>query len=154
MENLHAYSQLIKAEIGTSVYYVSQSGYDTHSVQLPAHARLLSELSGSLKAFLDDLKAASLDDRVVVLCFSEFGRRVSENASIGTDHGTAGPVFVAGTKVKPGLYGATPSLTDIVDDDLKMSLDFRQVYATLLERWLDVKAEPVLSGQFEPLAFL
>ena len=151
---LELIGQLIKAEIGTSVYYVSQSGYDTHAVQLPTHERLLSELSRGLKAFLDDLKAASLDDRVVVICFSEFGRPVIENASAGTDHGSAGPVFIAGSKVKAGLYGATPSLTDLDGTDLKMSLDFRQVYATLLQRWMNVSAEPVLAGTFEPLAFL
>ena len=151
---LEMIGQLIKADIGTSVYYVSQNGYDTHAVQLPTHEQLLSELSRGVKAFLDDLKAAKLDDRVVVLCFSEFGRPVTENASLGTDHGTAGPVIIAGSKVKSGLYGTTPSLTDLDGDALKMSLDFRQVYSTLLERWLNVPTEPVLGGTFEPLAFL
>jgi uncharacterized protein (DUF1501 family) len=151
---LEMIGQLIKADIGTSVYYVSQSGYDTHAVQLPTHERLLGDLSNGLKAFLDDLKAAKLDDRVVVLSFSEFGRPLIENASLGTDHGTVGPVFIAGANVKSGLYGTTPSLTDLDNGDLKMSLDFRQVYATLLNRWLNVSTEPVLGGSFEPIAFL
>lgn len=147
-------SQLIKAGFGTSIYYAVQGGYDTHSQQLQTHAGLLNELSSSLKAFLNDLKASTLDDRVVVLCFSEFGRRVGENGSAGTDHGTAGPVFVAGTPVKSGLYGTTPSLLDLEDDDLKRHVDFRQVYATLLERWLQVKADKVLSETYQPLTFL
>ena len=102
--------------------------------QLPHHAPLLEELSASLRAFLDDLAAARLADRVLVLVFSEFGRRVAENGSKGTDHGTAGPVLLAGPRVRPGLHGAYPSLTDLVDGDLKMTVDFRRVYATVLER--------------------
>lgn len=147
-------SQLIKAGFGTSVYYAVQGGYDTHSLQLQAHSSLLNELSSSLKAFLNDLRASSLDDRVVVLCFSEFGRRVDENGSFGTDHGTAGPVFIAGTPVRAELYGKTPSLLDLEDDDLKSHIDFRQVYATVLERWLQVKSDKVLSETYQPLNFL
>ena len=147
-------AQLIKAGFGTRVYYALQSGYDTHHLQLPFHARLLGELSGALKAFLDDLKAAGLDDRVVVMTFSEFGRRVKENASLGTDHGTAGPVFVAGAPVNSGLVGATPSMTDLVNGDLKMQFDFRQVYATLLEDWLGVNSVQALGGSFERLKLI
>src|SRR5262249_56854456 len=111
---------------------------DTHSAQLFTHANLLFELSGALKAFLDDLTAAKLADGVVVLLFSEFGRTVSENGSAGTDHGTSGPVFLAGAGVKGGLVGATPSLLDLDPEhgDLRRSLDFRQVYATVLDGWL------------------
>ena len=90
------------------VYYTIQSGYDTHSTQLYAHARLLGEFAGAIKAFLDDLAANGLDDRVFVLAFSEFGRRVAENDSQGTDHGTAGPVFLAGSPVQGGLVGGRP----------------------------------------------
>jgi uncharacterized protein (DUF1501 family) len=97
------------------------------------------------------LHGARLADRVAVLTFSEFGRRVAENDSLGTDHGTAAPIFLAGTKVKPGLVGATPSLIDLQDDDLKMSIDFRRVYATVLEEWLELPANTVLGGTFEPL---
>ena len=91
----------------------------------------------ALKAFLDDLKETRLDDRVLVLAFSEFGRRVEENDSQGTDHGTAGPVLLAGPAVKPGLHGKTPNLTDLSGGDLKSSIDFREVYATVLDKWLD-----------------
>ena len=86
-----------------------------------------------------------------MLCFSEFGRRVAENGSRGTDHGTAGPVLLAGPGVRPGLLGAYPSLTDLVDGDLKMTVDFRRVYATVLESWLGLASEEALGGAFEPL---
>jgi uncharacterized protein (DUF1501 family) len=148
---LRVIARLIKGGGGTRVYYTSQGGYDTHYVQLPLHADLLGELSGALKAFLDDLGAAKLAERVVVLCFSEFGRRVAENGSQGTDHGTAGPVFLAGPCVKAGVVGVTPSLLDLQDGDLKMSVDFRRVYTTVLEKWLALPAKPALGGAFEPL---
>jgi uncharacterized protein (DUF1501 family) len=90
-------------------------------------------------------------ERVAVLCFSEFGRRVAENGSYGTDHGTAGPVFLAGGRVRGGLVGATPSLGDLEGGDLKMSIDFRRVYATALEDWLGLPARAVLAGDFERL---
>jgi uncharacterized protein (DUF1501 family) len=148
---LSTIARLIKGGGGTRVYYTAQGSYDTHYVQLSLHANLLSELSGALKAFLDDLAAAKLAERVVVLCFSEFGRRVAENGSQGTDHGTAGPVFLAGPGVKAGLVGATPKLLDLQDGDLKMSVDFRRVYGTVLEKWLALPAKPALSGDFELL---
>ncbi len=144
-------ARLIKAGLGTRVYYLEQGGYDTHGQQLPRHAVLLEELSASLRAFLDDLAASRLADRVVVLVFSEFGRRVAENGSIGTDHGTAGPVLLAGPCVRPGLHGAYPSLMDLADGDLKMTVDFRRVYATVLESWLGLPAKGALGGTFEPL---
>ena len=97
------------------------------------------------------MAAAKLADRVTVLAFSEFGRRVQENGSAGTDHGTAGPVFLAGPGVKPGLVGTTPSLTDLQDGDLKVGLDFRRVYASVLEDWLGLPSETALSGKFERL---
>ena len=97
--NLELISQLIKSGSQARVFYTQQSGYDTHAAQLYTHAQLLSEFSSALKAFLDDLKGAELEDRVITLAFSEFGRRVKENSSQGTDHGAAGPVFVAGRKI-------------------------------------------------------
>jgi uncharacterized protein (DUF1501 family) len=112
---------------------------------------LLEELSTSLSAFLDDLAASRLAERVLVLVFSEFGRRVAENGSKGTDHGTSGPVLLAGPSVKPGLVGTYPSLTDLVEGDLRTTMDFRRVYATVLERWLGVSAREALGGAFEPL---
>jgi uncharacterized protein (DUF1501 family) len=148
---LELISKLVKAGLGARFYYVLQGGYDTHFSQRPAHARLLGELSGAIGAFLDDLKTARLDDRVAVVCFSEFGRRVAENGSAGTDHGTAGPVIVAGSGVRAGLVGPTPSLTDLEDGDLKVGVDFRRVYAAALESWLNLPAEPALGGKFESL---
>lgn len=146
-------ARLIKASIGTRIYYTKQSGYDTHAGQLGTHAGLLQELSAALLAFLDDLKAAKAAERVVVLTFSEFGRTVRENASAGTDHGTAGPVLLAGPGVKPGLIGTMPSLMDLdpKHGDLRMTVDFRQVYATVLHDWLNLPAKPALAGQFERL---
>jgi uncharacterized protein (DUF1501 family) len=141
----------IKSGCPARVYYVIQPGYDSHAVQLPAHARLLGELAGALSAFLGDLAAAKLDDRVLVMAFSEFGRRPEENGSLGTDHGTAGPVLIAGPSVRAGLAGEPPSLGDLQDGDLKWSIDFRSVYATLLEQWLKTPAEPVLGGRFATL---
>lgn len=144
-------AQLIKAGFETPVFYAIQSGYDTHSVQLQTHATLLRDLSAAMLAFLDDLREAKLDDRVAVLVFSEFGRRAAENASQGTDHGTAGPVFLAGPSVKAGLVGATPSMTDLADGDLKSPIDFRRVYASVLEDWLGLPSAGPLGGEFEKL---
>ena len=148
---LEQISRLIKAEIGARFFYVIQGGYDTHSGQIFTHASLLGELSGALGAFLDDLTTARLAERVAVLCFSEFGRRVADNGSSGTDHGTAGPVLLAGAGVRPGLVGRTPSLTDLEDGDLKVGIDFRRVYAAVLEGWLRLPAKPALGRAFEPL---
>jgi uncharacterized protein (DUF1501 family) len=148
---LRLVSRLIKVNTGARVLYTTQGGYDTHSAQLFTHANLLFELSNAVKAFVDDMAAAGLGDRVAVLCFSEFGRRVQENGSNGTDHGTAGPVFLAGAGVQGGLVGATPSMTDLEDGDLKMSLDFRRVYATVLQDWLGLPPKAALAGDFERL---
>src|ERR1700730_8766174 len=108
-QQLGLMARLIKGGIGTRVYYARQPGYDTHATQLGPHAALLRELSGAVKAFLDDLAAAKLAERVTVLAFSEFGRTVKENGSAGTDHGTSGPVFLAGSLVQAGLQGLMPS---------------------------------------------
>ena len=150
-ERLRIIAQLIKGGMGTRIFYTSQASYDTHNTQLTIHADLLEELSGALKAFLDDLAAAQLAERVVVMCFSEFGRRVSENGSHGTDHGTAGPVFVAGPRVKSGLLGQAPSLHDLDEGDLKMTVDFRRVYAGILRDWLKLPSKTALGGDFEPI---
>jgi uncharacterized protein (DUF1501 family) len=148
---LRVVARLIKGGGGTRVYYTSQGGYDTHATQLVQHANLLSELSGALKAFLDDLAAAKLADRVLVLCFSEFGRRARENGSAGTDHGTAEPLLLAGPGVKSGLIGEAPKLLDLEDGDLKTTVDFRRVYAGVLEDWLGLPSKPALAEVFEPL---
>jgi len=150
--DLRLVARLLKASFGTRVYYVQQATYDTHVAQLRTHERLLAELGGAIRAFLDDLQGAGLAERVAVLCFSEFGRRAAENGSYGTDHGTAGPVFLAGGRVRAGLVGATPRLTDLEGGDLKMGIDFRRVYATVLQDWLGLSAKAVLGGEFERLS--
>ncbi len=152
--SLNLVSRLIAGGLPSRVYYVSQGGFDTHANQVPAHDRLIGDLDAALSAFVADLKAQGNLGRVLVLSFSEFGRRVAENASAGTDHGAAAPLFVLGGGVKPGLYGAYPSLTDLHDGDLKFSTDFRSVYATALERWLGVPSEVVLGKKFPILPFI
>jgi len=148
---LRLISKLLKFGCGARIYYASQPGYDTHAAQLYQHSQLLDELADALKAFLNDLKAAKLDERVVVLAFSEFGRRVEENGSAGTDHGAAAPVFLAGPNVNAGVIGNHPSLTDLDQGDLKMAIDFRQIYAMLLDRWLGVDAKAALGDSFTKL---
>ena len=153
-DRLRLVARLLKGRHPARVYYAVQGGYDTHNAQAFAHADLLGDLARALRAFLDDLAAARLADRVLVVAFSEFGRRVAENGSAGTDHGTAGPVLLAGPSVNPGVHGAYPSLDDLDDGDLKVAVDFRRVYATILGNWLGLPAEPTLGGAFEPLPLL
>lgn len=145
-------SQLLQSGSKSRVFYTVQSGYDTHSAQRYTHARLLRELADALKAFLDDLQTARIDDRVCVLAFSEFGRRVKENDSQGTDHGTAGPVFLAGQPVNGGLIGDPPNLTDLEGGDLKMQIDFRRLYSTVLHEWLGIDPRRILSEEYDPLS--
>ncbi len=148
-------ARTIKAGASARAYYVMQPGYDTHAVQASTHGRLLSEFARALSAFLDDLAASGLADRVLVLAFSEFGRRVAENGSLGIDHGTAGPVFLAGSGVRPGLVGDAPAPDDLDEEgDLRTAIDFRRVYATLLDQWLGVPPKDVLIEDFDPLPLL
>lgn len=151
--SLKLVAQLIGGGLPTRIFYVSQGGYDTHSNQLNSHERLMRDLGDSVKAFVDDLKAQGNFERVLVMTFSEFGRRVNENANNGTDHGAAAPMFVIGNKVKAGLQGRYPSLApaDLLNGDLKFTTDFRTVYAAVLEQWLKTKSEPVLGKKFTPL---
>jgi uncharacterized protein (DUF1501 family) len=151
---LRVIAQLIKAGLTTSIYYTQLGNFDTHSTQAATHAGLLFELGSSLRAFLGDLGKSGEGRRVVVLVFSEFGRRLAENASAGTDHGTAAPLFLAGPAVKGGLHGPYPDLRDLADGDPKFAIDFRRVYATLLEGWLGCPAEKVLGAKFAHLPLL
>jgi uncharacterized protein (DUF1501 family) len=148
-QRLRLIARLLKGGFGARVFYTLQTGYDTHGAQPGTHFQLLNELSGALEAFHADLGASALLDRVLVMAFSEFGRRVAENGSAGTDHGTSGPVFLAGTHIQSGLIGTYPSLTDLVDGDLRMTVDFRRVYATVLEDWLGLASRNALNGTFE-----
>jgi len=147
-------SKLIAGGMPTRVYYASQGGYDTHGGQRNTHTRLLTELDSALSAFLAEMKAQKNLNRVMVMTFSEFGRRVKENASGGTDHGTAAPLFVMGGGVKAGLYGKQPDLINLDKGDLIHTTDFRSVYATLLEKWLRAPSAGILRKQFPNLGFI
>jgi len=151
--SLKLVAKLIGGGLPTRIFYVSQGGYDTHTNQTGAHERLLKELADSAKAFVEDMKAQGNMSRVLIMTFSEFGRRVAENASSGTDHGAAAPMFVIGSKVRAGLLGEYPSLApgDLFQGDLKYSVDFRRVYAGVLDEWLKTKSAAILGQQFEPL---
>jgi len=151
--SLKLVGQLIAGGLPTRVYYVSQGGYDTHTNQTGQHQRLLQELGDSVKAFVADLKAQGNLGRVLVMTFSEFGRRVTENANGGTDHGAAAPMFVLGDKVRAGLHGQYPSLApvDLFNGDLKYNVDFRAVYAGLLDSWLKTNSEAILGRKFTAL---
>jgi uncharacterized protein (DUF1501 family) len=152
--SLKLVARLIAGGLPTRVYYVSQGGYDTHTQQEPAQQRLLRELGDSVKAFVEDLKAQGNFERVLLMTFSEFGRRVAENGNAGTDHGAASSMFVVGNKIKAGLLGTYPSLApaDLTEGgDLKFTVDFRSVYAGVLEQWLKTKSDPVLGKKFTPL---
>lgn len=144
-------AQLIDANLGARIFYVAHENFDTHSTQAPAHAGLLGTLSGAVTAFFKDLAARGHRDRVLLMTFSEFGRRAKENGSKGTDHGSAAPMFLVGGKVKPGALGKHPSLTALEDGNLKHHTDFRRVYAAVLDKWLGVPSIEVLGGAYEPL---
>ena len=150
-EKLKVISRLILAGIKTRVYYVMLDGFDTHANQLAAHSSLIRQWSDALTAFHKRLDGAGLGDRVLALTFSEFGRRVAENASQGTDHGAAAPVFLSGPKIGQTIYGKLPSLDDLDDGDTKFAIDFRSVYATLIENWLGTPSKGVLMGDYEKL---
>jgi len=149
-ERLRTVSQLIRSGLQTSVYYVTLGGFDTHAQQPDAHRGLLRQLSEAVQALLSELRGSGDLQRTTVMAFSEFGRRVEENASEGTDHGTAGPMFLAGGSVRAGLHGKRPDLTNLQDGDLQFSTDFREVYAALLERWLKVDSAEILHQRFSP----
>lgn len=152
--SLKLVARLIAGALPTRVYYVSQGGYDTHAGQLPAHERLLGDLGGSLAAFMEDLRAQNVADRVLVMTFSEFGRRLAENANGGTDHGAASPMFLLGSMVKPGFHGTFPSLkpADLLNGDPRFTTDFRGVYAGVLHQWLGMDPARVLGAGVKPLA--
>ena len=145
---------LIAGGLSTRVYFVSLGSFDTHVNQQGRHEQLLTTLGDGLGAFQKDLEAHKLADQVLAMTFSEFGRRPMENDGKGTDHGTAAPLFVMGTKVKGGLHGTAPDLGVDRNQDLTYSVDFRQVYATVIDRWLAGDSAAVLGRKFEPLQFL
>jgi uncharacterized protein (DUF1501 family) len=146
---LQIVAAMIRDEMSTRVYYVSLGGFDTHANQLGSHSNLMRQLGDSLNTFYKDLKAQGNNGRVLTMCFSEFGRRVSQNASGGTDHGCAAPMYFVGDMIKPGLLGQHPSLTDLDEGDLKYNVDFRSVYAAVLEDWMGAPSEKILGHPYK-----
>jgi uncharacterized protein (DUF1501 family) len=150
-QQLKLAAQLIGSNAGTRIIFVSLGSFDTHAGQRAQQDRLLGYLGNGLRAFYADLAAHGNAKRVLAMTFSEFGRRVTQNASNGTDHGTCMPLFVVGGAVKGGVYGEHPSLTDLDNGDLKFATDFRSVYATVLQAWLGRNPSDVLAGTFPTL---
>ncbi len=141
---------IIRDGLSTRVYYAAISGFDTHAGQGPTQERLLGEFAAAMRAFQSDLDAQGNADRVMVMVFSEFGRRVGQNASQGTDHGTAAPLFLVGSSVRAGVLGQHPSLVDLDQGDLKFSVDFRSVYAGVLSDWMGADAVTILGKSYPP----
>jgi uncharacterized protein (DUF1501 family) len=147
-------AQMITAGVDCRVYNVTLGGFDTHAGQNRTQDMLLKQVSDALAAFQRDLEHHQADNDVIVLAFSEFGRRVGENYGRGTDHGTAEPVFLLGSGVRGGLYGTYPSLASLDNGDLIFGIDFRNIYATLADRWLKADSQEILGNRFEHIAFI
>jgi uncharacterized protein (DUF1501 family) len=145
---LRTIAAMIAGGLPTRVYYVSLTGFDTHAGERGRHDNLMTQLAQGISAFGKDLKKQGNGERVMMITFSEFGRRVEQNASGGTDHGAAAPMFVIGPRLQKGVIGNHPSLTDLDAGDLKHTVDFRSVYATLLQNWLATPSKPILGNQF------
>jgi uncharacterized protein (DUF1501 family) len=143
---------MINADLPTRIYYVSQGGYDTHAAQAGSQQLLLTYLSDAVNGFFIDLERIGRADDVAMMVFTEFGRRVGENASKGTDHGTATPMYILGKPVKGGFYGSHPSLSDLDNGNLKMTTDFRSVYGTILQEWMGFDGnKSILKGDYPTL---
>jgi uncharacterized protein (DUF1501 family) len=151
---LQMVASMIRAELPTRVYYVAMGGFDTHANQSGQHTRLLNEFAQAVSAFYAELKATGHRQRVMTVAFSEFGRRVKQNASGGTDHGTAGPMFLFGEHVNPGLIGEHPSLTDLDGGDLIHHTDFRSVYASVLDNWMKIDSAATLGKPYDHASVL
>jgi len=152
---LKGIAQVHIGEIGSRIFYCDHSTFDTHAGQNPGHGNLWSAVSQGIEAFFADLREHNKSDNVIMLLFSEFGRRVHDNGS-GTDHGAGGVAFVIGEKVKGGHYGEMPSMKaeHLVQGDLDPNMDFRSVYSTILDKWLGLNPAPIVNGTFEKPAFL
>lgn len=154
-QGLQAIVRMMTSSTRVPIFYISLGGFDTHAQQTNTQANLLRQLSEGLLAFYRDLEEHNLADRVLLFTFSEFGRRVRENGSAGTDHGTALPMFALGSAVRGGIHGAQPSLQDLDSNgDLRFQADFRSVYATVLRGWLGADADRVLGGFYPSLNFI
>ena len=151
--DLRQIAELMTADTDTRIYYVSLGGFDTHAGQLNRQARLLKEYAEGVAAFAEDLQSNGLWEDTLVMTFSEFGRRARQNAGGGTDHGTANNVFLMGGQLRqPGFYNPGPVLSNLPDDDLVFDIDFRSIYAAILNRWLEADAAQILQGRFELVA--
>jgi uncharacterized protein (DUF1501 family) len=154
-KSMKTISEFIISGINTKVYYVSLGSFDTHFNQQKRQGVLLQQLSETVEVFMNDIKKNGKADDVLLMTFSEFGRRVQENASNGTDHGTANQIFLFGNSLKKnGIYNAAPNLIDLDDGDLKHSVDFKNVYATLLKKWLNTDEQKILGNKFSYLDFI
>ncbi|MFK7961641.1 MAG: DUF1501 domain-containing protein [Phycisphaerales bacterium] len=147
---LRMVAAMLRSKLKTRVFYTSLGGFDTHANQAASHGRLMRQLGDSLSAFQRELRAQGDNRRVMTMVFSEFGRRVARNASGGTDHGTAAPMYFMGDMVRPGLLGEHPSLTDLDRGDLKFTVDFRSIYSGILKDWMGCDPRQVIKGSFEP----
>jgi uncharacterized protein (DUF1501 family) len=154
-QSLRGMAQVKLADLGTRVFYAAHGSFDTHATQMAVHAQLWRDISEAVAAFFDDLRRHDAADDVIMLMWSEFGRRVRDNGS-GTDHGAGGVALVLGDAVRGGMYGEYPSLSDgdLTLGNLRYTNDFRSTYSTILEGWFGVEAKPIVHGQFEPLAFV
>ena len=151
-------AQLIKGKLGTSIYHVNLGGFDTHAVQAGQHATLLTYLAEAVDAFYRDIAASGLQEEVLIMTISEFGRRVDQNGSGGTDHGTAAPMFLFGAGIDGGLYGQMPSLSDLDRaKNMIFNTDFRSVYASVLLDWFGLASTDVsivLGGDYPLISFI
>ena len=154
-KSLKDVAQVHLADLGTQVFYTAHGPFDTHFDQSGSHAKLWLEISGALDSFFADLKEHNASENVVVMLFSEFGRRVKDNGT-GTDHGAAGAAFVIGERVNGGMYGEYPSLKteDLTQGDLAPNYDFRGFYASLVDKWLGLDPIPIVGGKFEQMSFV
>jgi uncharacterized protein (DUF1501 family) len=153
--SLKTIASLIYSEINTKVYYVSLGSFDTHINQDAQQQRLFTEMNDAVKAFVKDLKQQHRFEDVMLFSFSEFGRRVNQNASNGTDHGTANNMFlVSGGLKQKGILNAMPDLADLNEGDLKYNVDFKNVYATILNKWLKANDKSILTKQYDYLNFI
>ena len=152
-KSLRDIAKVHTAGLGTRIFYTSHGGYDTHANENPAHPKLLQDISGAIRDFFDDLKAHDAADNVVMLVFTEFGRRIRDNGS-GTDHGSGGGAYIIGEPVAGGLYSEYPSLKSedwAKGEDLEHTIDFRGIYGTMLEQWMGIEASPIVGGNYEQI---
>jgi uncharacterized protein (DUF1501 family) len=154
-DGLRTIAKIIQGDLGTRIFHITIGGFDTHAAQATVHGTLPKDVAEGVQAFMRDLEEIGVADDVLVMTFSEFGRRVTENASKGTDHGAAAPLWLIGGGVTAGIVGDHPSLSDLDDGDLKFWIDFRAVYGTILQDWLGADPSPIIgTGSFPNLGFV